>query len=90
MMVMGYLNVDPGLPHGHRRSSQRSRRGRPVRAGLGLADHALKVPPFIATLAMMSVARGLANMITDGSQIIGFPDWFNMMLDHPLSSASCR
>ena len=25
---------------------------------------------------MMSVARGLANMITDGSQIVGFPDWF--------------
>ena len=35
-----------------------------------------KLPPFIATLAMMSVARGLANIITDGSQIIGFPDWF--------------
>jgi ribose transport system permease protein len=34
------------------------------------------VPPFIATLAMMSVARGLANMITDGQQIVGFPDWF--------------
>jgi len=35
-----------------------------------------RLPPFIATLAMMSVARGLANMITDGSQIVGFPDWF--------------
>ena len=37
-----------------------------------------KVPPFIATLAMMSIARGLASMITNGSQIIGFPAWFNM------------
>ncbi len=36
-----------------------------------------RLPPFIATLAMMSVARGLANMITDGSQIVGFVDWFS-------------
>lgn len=27
---------------------------------------------------MMSIARGLANMITNGSQIIGFPPWFNL------------
>lgn len=40
---------------------------------------AFRVPPFIATLAMMSVARGLANMITDGQQIVGFPDWFTML-----------
>lgn len=38
-----------------------------VRAGL---------PSFIATLAMMSVARGLAYMVTDGTQISGFPEWF--------------
>jgi ribose transport system permease protein len=42
----------------------------------GLLVTVAKLPPFIATLAMMSVARGLANMITDGSQIIGFPSWF--------------
>ena len=42
----------------------------------GLLVTVAKLPAFIATLAMMSVARGLANMITDGSQIIGFPDWF--------------
>ena len=42
----------------------------------GLLVTVTKLPPFIATLAMMSVARGLANMITDGSQIVGFPDWF--------------
>lgn len=42
----------------------------------GLLVTVAKLPPFIATLAMMSVARGLANIITDGSQIIGFPDWF--------------
>ena len=28
---------------------------------------------------MMSVARGLANMITDGQQIVGFPSWFSML-----------
>ena len=30
---------------------------------------------------MMSVARGLANIITDGSQIVGFPDWFTSAVD---------
>ena len=29
---------------------------------------------------MMSITRGLANMITDGQQIIGFPAWFNTMV----------
>ena len=75
MMVMGWLANVVGLPL-------------PVAiplalgaAGLcglvsGLLITAFRVPPFIATLAMMSVARGLANMITDGQQIVGFPDWF--------------
>jgi len=39
-----------------------------VRAGL---------PSFIATLAMMSIARGLAYMVTDGAQVSGFPEWFS-------------
>lgn len=42
----------------------------------GLLITQLNLPPFIATLAMMSIARGLANLITDGSQIIGYPEWF--------------
>jgi ribose transport system permease protein len=45
----------------------------------GLLITLARLPPFIATLAMMSVARGLANIITDGSQIIGFPDWFTSL-----------
>jgi ribose transport system permease protein len=45
----------------------------------GLLVTVAKLPPFIATLAMMSIARGLANIITDGSQIIGFPDWFTSL-----------
>ncbi|WP_233407989.1 ABC transporter permease [Marinomonas spartinae] len=35
-----------------------------------------KLPAFIATLAMMSVARGIANLLTDGRQVVGYPDWF--------------
>ncbi len=38
-----------------------------------------KLPAFIATLAMMSVARGLANLLTDGRQVVGFPDWFTSL-----------
>jgi ribose transport system permease protein len=45
----------------------------------GLLITVAKLPPFIATLAMMSVARGLANIITDGSQIVGFVDWFSAL-----------
>lgn len=47
-------------------------------AGLinGLGVTIFRLPAFIATLAMMSVARGLANLITDGQQIVGYPEWF--------------
>jgi len=78
MMVMGYAANQVGLPL-------------PVGILLalgvaaltgaisGLLITALGVPAFIATLAMMSVARGLANMITDGQQIVGFPSWFSLL-----------
>ncbi|AXA64674.1 ribose transport system permease protein [Pseudomonas sp. SORGH_AS 211] len=42
----------------------------------GLLIARARLPAFIATLTMMSVARGLANILTDGRQIVGFPDWF--------------
>ena len=42
----------------------------------GLLVTRLRLPAFIATLAMLSVARGLANIITNGEQIVGYPDWF--------------
>lgn len=76
MMVMGYTSAEMGFPL-------------PVGMALGILAGAacgfvsgwlitrFDVPPFIATLAMLSVARGLANMITDGQQIVGFPQWFN-------------
>lgn len=38
-----------------------------------------RLPPFVATLAMLSLARGLALVITDGSPISGFPSWFRQI-----------
>ena len=43
----------------------------------GLMVTRLNMPAFIATLAMMSMARGVASIITNGEQIVGFPDWFS-------------
>jgi ribose transport system permease protein len=54
-----------------------------VATGCGLANGLLvtraKLPAFIATLTMMSVSRGLANIVTDGRQVVGFPDWFTAL-----------
>jgi len=77
MMVLGYLNVEAGMPMSVAIAGALAAS---AVAGFvsGLVITELKVPPFVATLAMMSIARGLANMITNGSQIIGFPPWFNM------------
>ena len=78
MMVMGYLANDWGIP-----MMPAVILALVVSAGTGVVSGllitAFNVPAFIATLAMMSVARGLANMITDGQQIVGFPDWFNAL-----------
>src|SRR5215207_5797921 len=78
MMVMGWLANVMGVP------LPVSILIALVAAGIcemvsGVLITAFRVPPFIATLAMMSVARGLANMITDGQQIVGFPGWFTML-----------
>ena len=75
MMAMGYVERYLGVPL-------------PVAMATGVATgmmagcvtgllvtHA-RLPAFIATLAMMSVARGLANLLTDGQQIVGYPGWF--------------
>lgn len=76
MMVMGWVSNIIGLPM-------------PVAILIGLLVGAscgafsgflvvnVNLPPFIATLAVMSIARGLANIITDGSQIVGYPAWFS-------------
>ena len=77
MMVLGFLHVETGLP------MALAIMGALVASALcgvlsGLLITQFMVPAFIATLAMMSIARGVASMITNGSQIIGFEPWFNM------------
>ncbi len=76
IMVLGYLNIQMGLPMA---VAIPIALGAAAANGLvaGLFITRFNVPPFIATLAMMSVSRGLANMITNGQQLTGFPDWFN-------------
>lgn len=43
-----------------------------------------RLPPFIATLAMLSIARGLALVISDGRPISGFPDSFRWIAGRDL------
>ena len=54
-----------------------------VGVAAGLANGVLvtfgRLPPFIATLGMMSVARGLALMLAEGRPISGFSDGFRML-----------
>lgn len=45
----------------------------------GLLVSRINLPPFIATLSMYYVARGLANVITGGEQILGYPNWLMML-----------
>src|SRR5680860_53926 len=51
-----------------------------VGALVGLTNGVLitagRLPPFIATLASLSAAHGLALVVTGGRPISGFPDWF--------------
>ncbi|WP_199251077.1 ABC transporter permease [Grimontia hollisae] len=75
MMVMGWLERQMGLP------LELS-----ILLGIlcggfcglvsGLLISKARLPAFIATLAMMSIARGMANILTDGRQVVGFPEWF--------------
>jgi len=78
MMVTGWLSHDCGLP-----LVLAIVLGIVVGAFCGLANGLLvtkaKLPAFIATLSMMTIARGLANIITDGRQIVGYPDWFDSL-----------
>src|SRR3954471_4247274 len=78
MMVLGWLSHDGGLP-----MSLAIVGALAAGAVAGYVNGAMttyaKLPAFIATLAMFSVARGLANVITDGQQIVGFPDSFTTL-----------
>lgn len=50
--------------------------------GLGIVYG--KLPPFIATLATLSIARGLALVVTGGRPISGFPDSFRWIAGREL------
>jgi ribose transport system permease protein len=76
MMILGWLSHDCGLP------LLLAVLLALVVGGLcgwanGMLVTGAKLPAFIATLSMMTIARGLANIITDGRQIVGYPDWFD-------------
>jgi ribose transport system permease protein len=78
MMVLGWMSHNAGWPMGL------SMLVAILVGGLcglanGLGITLTHLPPFIATLAMLSIARGLANIITDGQQIVGYPDWFTAL-----------
>ena len=78
MMLLGWLYQDVGVPMGFAIPLA-------ILGGMvcGLISGTLiakaRLPAFIATLTMMSVARGMANILTDGRQIVGFPDWFTSL-----------
>jgi ribose transport system permease protein len=75
MMVLGWLSHDGGLPVSLAVVGALIA-GAAAGAVNGVLTTKAKLPAFIATLAMFSVARGLANVITDGQQIVGFPASF--------------
>ena len=75
MMMMGWFSHDAGLPLWLAVLLGIATGGL-CGVGTGLLITVAKLPPFIATLAMMSVLRGAANIITGGFQIIGYPEGF--------------
>ena len=46
-----------------------------------------RLPPFIATLAMLSAARGFAQLVTSGEPISGYPNWFQDIGSYELFNA---
>jgi len=53
--------------------------GAAVGAFNGLSVTALRLTPFIATLAMLAMGRGLTQQVSQGKTIFGFPDDFNFL-----------
>jgi ribose transport system permease protein len=78
MMMTGWLSHQVGVPLGLAIPL-----GIAAGAACGLVSGLLitraRLPAFIATLTMMSVARGLANILTEGRQVVGYPDWFTSL-----------
>lgn len=75
LMSMAYLYKTVGLPFGLALMASIA-----VGAIIGTVNGVLstvgRIQPFVATLATMSAAAGLALFITNGNPINGFPDWF--------------
>lgn len=78
MMGMGWLSNTMGVPMPLAMAAALAI-GALCGLGSGLLVTHARLPAFIATLATMSICRGLANMVTDGSQIVGYPEWFSAM-----------
>ncbi|MFM2403121.1 MAG: hypothetical protein RL223_1001 [Pseudomonadota bacterium] len=78
MMVMGWLSNVMGIPMPLAMMAALMV-GLACGLGSGLLITRANLPPFIATLATMSIGRGLANMVTDGTQIVGYPEWFSAL-----------
>ena len=75
MMLLGWLARDFGVPLGWAiMASLLTGALCGLISGLLIAYN--NVAPFIATLAMMSIARGMASILTNGQQVVGYPDTF--------------
>ena len=46
---------------------------------MGLIIAGLKIAPFVVTMAFMNVLKGLCYLITDGKNVYGLPDSFNVI-----------
>lgn len=75
IMTSSWLYSTIGLPFGWSVAA-----GLAVGVAVGVLNGFLvtrgRIQPFVATLATMSAAAGLALYITNGVPITGFPDWF--------------
>lgn len=82
-MVCGYLFARSGLPMELAIVAALA-----AGAAAGLVNGLLitfgRLPAFVATLAMLSVARGLALLVTNGETIADFPDWFRALVTDEL------
>ena len=75
LMSMAYLYKMVGLPFGLALVAS-VLVGAIIGAINGTLSTVGRIQPFVATLATMSAAAGLALFLTDGNPINGFPDWF--------------
>jgi ribose transport system permease protein len=77
-VTMGWVVVTAGMPMPLAMAA-----GLGIGAAAGLVNGVLitagRLPPFIATLAMLSMARGLALVITGGEPISGYPEWYRLI-----------